>query len=284
MGEFVAPYLLSAIIVVSALGALIVSLVVARYGLPTGDEGPETAARRLLATRVGHAAAAVCFAAVAILAVVALRIRMPPSAPTPPAASASGPADVAEARDAFRRSEPPVPGDLDAPEERLGSAAGEATVPPEAAAPWPETTIPPPAPSPPRPPARSRLPAPPVAVTLPDDEGPAAPATGGLTRHVEATVHGVRVDVQARPGGRTETLYRIRLSDTAGRPLVGADVSLHGRVADGAPLHVGLGPGREPGVYRGRVTTGPGGAEGLRLRVAARDKRFDLSLAHGVSW
>jgi hypothetical protein len=101
---------------------------------------------------------------------------------------------------------------------------------------------------------------------------------------VAATVHGVSLDIETRPARGSETLYRIRLSDSTGRPLTGADVSLHGRLADGAPLGVHLGPGREPGVYRGRVTGGPAGPEDVRLRVAVGKKRFELSLAEGVSW
>ena len=57
-------------IVASALGALVMCLLVARYGLTSAssDDGE----RALLATRFGHALAGVCFAATGILAVVAL--------------------------------------------------------------------------------------------------------------------------------------------------------------------------------------------------------------------
>lgn len=69
------------VVVASALGALVMCLLVAAYGFPspraesTGDDegaaGPDST-RRLLLTRLGHAAAAVCFAAAGILAVLVL--------------------------------------------------------------------------------------------------------------------------------------------------------------------------------------------------------------------
>jgi hypothetical protein len=69
-------------IVASALGALVMCLLVARYGLTSGSR--EEGERGLLVTRFGHALAGVCFAATGILAVVALvaPAREPRAAPT----------------------------------------------------------------------------------------------------------------------------------------------------------------------------------------------------------
>ena len=69
-------------IVASAVGALVMCLLVARYGLTPASEGNGT--RALLVTRFGHALAGVCFAATGILAVVALiaPTRESQSAPT----------------------------------------------------------------------------------------------------------------------------------------------------------------------------------------------------------
>jgi hypothetical protein len=79
-------------------------------------------------------------------------------------------------------------------------------------------------------------------------------------------------------------LQAIRLSDSTDRPLSGADVTLHGQMADGATVGTPLDPGPEPGVYRGRVMMTAEGPRDLRLRVVQHDRRFELSLAHAVSW
>jgi hypothetical protein len=66
---------LPAVIVTSALGALLMCLLVFRYGFPGADEAqpsPAEASRRLLLSRLGHAAAGVCFAISAMLGLVAL--------------------------------------------------------------------------------------------------------------------------------------------------------------------------------------------------------------------
>src|SRR5512145_2696173 len=60
-------------IIASALGALIMCLLVARYGLsPAPREDAGAAARRLLITRFGHAFAGVCFVATGMLSLVAV--------------------------------------------------------------------------------------------------------------------------------------------------------------------------------------------------------------------
>ena len=73
-------------IIASVLGALAMCLLVARYGLtPAADESPDSAARRLIVTRFGHAFAGVCFAATGILGLVSLvgPARRPPEVPRP---------------------------------------------------------------------------------------------------------------------------------------------------------------------------------------------------------
>jgi hypothetical protein len=69
------PWALPAVIVTSALGALLMCLLVLRYGFPGDTEAessPAEASRRRLLTRLGHAAAGVCFAISAMLGLVAL--------------------------------------------------------------------------------------------------------------------------------------------------------------------------------------------------------------------
>src|SRR5262249_51957158 len=64
---------LAAALVLSALGAVLVCVMVVLFGF-TGpdDESPRKTAHRLLFTRVGHALAATCFAATAILIAMVL--------------------------------------------------------------------------------------------------------------------------------------------------------------------------------------------------------------------
>lgn len=83
-------------IVASALGALVMCLLVARYGLSTsrGDD-PE---RGLLVTRFGHAFAGVCFAATGILALVALVAPTREARPAPTTIVKVEPDRAAEAR------------------------------------------------------------------------------------------------------------------------------------------------------------------------------------------
>ena len=83
-------------IVASALGALVMCLLVARYGLSSSSS--EEGERALLATRFGHALAGVCFAATGILAVVALVAPPRESGPAPTTVVKIEPDRAAEAR------------------------------------------------------------------------------------------------------------------------------------------------------------------------------------------
>jgi hypothetical protein len=83
MPEF-APAALATAVALSALGAVTLCVLVVLYGFtPAGEEPPGEAAHRLLVTRVGHALAAACFTATAILIAVVLVRPAPPSTPTP---------------------------------------------------------------------------------------------------------------------------------------------------------------------------------------------------------
>src|SRR5687768_383499 len=64
---------LTAVIFISATGALVMCLLVFKYGFaPSPDELPSVSMRRVFITRLGHAVAGTCFAATAILAAVTL--------------------------------------------------------------------------------------------------------------------------------------------------------------------------------------------------------------------
>ena len=80
-----APAALATAVALSALGAVVLCVLVVLYGFPAGDEGsPERATRRLILTRVGHALAASCFTATAILIATVLVQGAPPVAVTAP--------------------------------------------------------------------------------------------------------------------------------------------------------------------------------------------------------
>ncbi len=83
-------------IVASSVGALVMCLLVARYGLTSASV--EDSGRALLLTRFGHALAGVCFAATGILAVVALVSATRESRPAPTTVVKVEPDRAAEAR------------------------------------------------------------------------------------------------------------------------------------------------------------------------------------------
>jgi len=297
-----AQYALPGIVVLSALGAMIMCLLVVRYGLSAdADEDPDDADRRQVVTRIGHAAAGVCFACVAILAVVALVARPPAapraaraaSQPVQHAAAASAAPTPAAVDDDLRKLEERLSRELNQLDDRVAAtedavremrmraaAAEKRDLPPrdsvaaEAAAPRAATT-------PSRPAAAPRAATRPPAPA--DDAAAALPSELGEPR-MTATVHGVRVVVHTARAGEGETIYTIRLRDTANRPLSGADVMLVGRAADGAPVRAALLPAPQPGVYQARVPASSDDPHDVRLRVAHRDRRFELSLAQAVSW
>ncbi len=80
---------LTAVIFTSAAGALVMCLLVFKYGFaPSPDELPSDSVRRVFITRLGHALAGTCFAATAILAAVTLADlarRVPPTVAAVPA-------------------------------------------------------------------------------------------------------------------------------------------------------------------------------------------------------
>ena len=74
--ESTVQYALTGSVVASALGGITLSLLIVGYGFSSSeDETPDVARRRLFLIRIGHAAAAVCFAVTALLTVVALSSR-----------------------------------------------------------------------------------------------------------------------------------------------------------------------------------------------------------------
>ncbi len=61
--------------------------------------------------------------------------------------------------------------------------------------------------------------------------------------------------------------YAVRVLDSAGRPMVGANVLLVARMADGTVENIAMGALTEPGTYRGTVPTNQSTPIDLRVRV-----------------
>ena len=85
-----ARYALTASVVASAVGGVVLCLLVLKYGLapPEEDEPINTAHRRFFMTRLGHAVAAACLATSVVLTVLALALgaNRPPDGAAPPPA------------------------------------------------------------------------------------------------------------------------------------------------------------------------------------------------------
>jgi hypothetical protein len=104
---------------------------------------------------------------------------------------------------------------------------------------------------------------------------------GALTSEVD----GIRVELTSspsRPGTNGQTEYVVRLADGTGQPVIGAQVTLRGGMADGMSVVAQLRPAKEPGMYRGRVLFTMEGRWELTLRVAREGKRFELPLTEHV--
>ena len=107
-------------------------------------------------------------------------------------------------------------------------------------------------------------------------------ATAGT---LDVELDGVRVMLASepeRPGTKRETSYVVRLVESTGRPVMGAQITLRGRMADGMSVVAPLRPAPEPGMYRGRVLFTMEGSWELTLRVARQGKRFEVPLTEPV--
>lgn len=104
---------------------------------------------------------------------------------------------------------------------------------------------------------------------------------GALTSDVD----GLRVELTSspsRPSASGQTEYVVRLVDSTGQPVTGAQLTLRGAMADGMSIAAPLRPAAEAGVYRGRVLFTMEGTWELTLRIARQGKRFELPLTEHV--
>jgi hypothetical protein len=128
--QSITQYALVASIFASVIGALVMCVLVFRYGFTVpapsdSEDGPTPT--DVLVTRVGHAVAGACFAATAVLAIVGLALRAPQAttsrapAPVPPAPVAATVEPVREAPSSQ------LPDEVDALQRRLARAEAELT-------------------------------------------------------------------------------------------------------------------------------------------------------------
>ena len=90
-----------------------------------------------------------------------------------------------------------------------------------------------------------------------------------------------RVELVRDPAAASEgwgEAYAARISDAAGQPLAGAEVSLVFSMTDGTVLDIPLDHGPEPGTYRGTGPPGRSALVDLRIRVLTSDKRVEIPL------
>jgi len=79
------------------------------------------------------------------------------------------------------------------------------------------------------------------------------------------------------PARTRNVTYTAQLHDSAGRPLLAADVSLHAVMPDGVAVQARLTPTSAPGTYRG-VVAGRWPADNLRVRALVDGRRFEIPL------
>jgi hypothetical protein len=70
----------------------------------------------------------------------------------------------------------------------------------------------------------------------------------------------------------------VRLADSGGRPLAGADVFLRIRTADGTLLDLSLGAAANPGTYSITTPPLPSAPVDVRLRVVTNNTRVEIPL------
>ena len=127
--QSITQYALVASIFASVIGALVMCVLVFRYGFTVpapsdSEDGPTPA--DVLVTRVGHAVAGACFAATAVLAIVGLALRAPARAPAA-AIPVPPPAPVAATVEPAREAPSQLPDEVEALQRRLARAEAELT-------------------------------------------------------------------------------------------------------------------------------------------------------------
>ena len=123
--------------------------------------------------------------------------------------------------------------------------------------------------------SRETAPVLPPALSARRESPVSAPAAARRT----AKVGPPRVELDARPEGveaERVIVYTVKLSDSSGRPLGDAAVSLHGWLPNGSDLATSLESTATPGTYRGSVQVGQRTPTNLRVRVTHEGMRFEV--------
>jgi hypothetical protein len=114
------------------------------------------------------------------------------------------------------------------------------------------------------------------AGSLPSASAPRGPVT--------AVVGGVKLAVyrglpRTAPSSQAQAVsYTVHLSDSAGKPLSGARVSLEGITPEGKALYEPLSPAKQLGTYSGTLSVEGLQPADLRVRVNLGSKRFEIPL------
>ncbi len=205
--DVLARLALPGILALSATAALIVGILLVRYGFAAPEDDAYDAERRITATRIGHMLVVVCLAGIAVLASAALMAR--PSSPAGTPAAALGPSRPANPPSPAAPPDTPEPGDparaaasadqsdgpgprqsveTVTPSERPGSSETDRTAPPGARAPRQDVA------------ARSRQ----VAAASPAAPEPTAPRQAGASASRSDTPDAARPG-QAAAAARPDT-------------------------------------------------------------------------------
>jgi hypothetical protein len=128
---------------------------------------------------------------------------------------------------------------------------------------------------------RRRVPGPSVdapATPVPAPSTSVPPRTGVALKTPSLQDSLPRVDVTRKSSEGGGEAFAVRLADSGGRPLTGAEVVLRIRMADGTLLDVSLGAGPDLGTYSVTMPPFHSAPFDLRLRVVTNNTRVEIPL------
>ena len=120
-----------------------------------------------------------------------------------------------------------------------------------------------------------------ATMTGPTPSASGSPQTGAVSKDSSLHVGPPQVDVTRDPAPASDgggEAYAVRLADSGGCPLAGAEVFLLIRTADGTLLNLALGAGANPGTYSITMPPLRSAPVDLRLRVVTNNTRVEIPL------